>query len=322
MRYKLLLLACLCANLGYAQVSTGSNGITLLSGTTFSFEGLALVPGTDITISNNLLERTATPATSASLNSISRVYTLTSPLSFTGSIAISYLSGELNGNSEAAMQLAYNSAASGGTWTISTGSTQGTAGSFSVSNSFTGINAARFTAFDPSSALPILLEKFEGRATAGGNLLNWSTSLETNVQEIQLERSANSISYTKIAGFASNGSASNYTYLDKDATGIQYYRLKTVDNDGSFEYSHVVRLSNTAQELQLQLSPNPTPGQLKINASITQGQVMLHNAQGQKVLQQNWKQGQMIDVHTLPTGTYVVTLFDGQQRFVGKIMKQ
>lgn len=322
MRYKLLLLACLCANLGYAQVSTGINGITLLSGTTFSFEGLALVPGSDITIANNLLERNATPATSASLNSITRVYTLTNPLTFTGSIAISYLSGELNGNSEAAMQLAYNSQASGGTWTISTGSTQGTAGTFEVSNSFTGINAARFTAFDPSAILPILLEKFEGRATAGGNLLTWSTSMETNVQEIQLERSANSTSYIRIVGFASNGSASTYTYLDKDAAGVQYYRLKTVDNDGSFEYSRVVRLSNSTQELQLQLSPNPTPGQLKITASIGQGQVMLHNAQGQKVLQQNWRQGQLVDVLALPTGTYVVTLFDGQQRFVGKIMKQ
>lgn len=322
MKYKLLLLACLCANLGYAQISTGSSGITVLSGTTFSFDGLALVPGTDLTISNNLLDHTTTPATSASLNSISRVYTLTSPLAFTGSIAIRYLSGELNGNSEAAMQVAYNSQASGGTWTISTGSTQATAGSFEVSNSFTGINVARFTAFDPSSALPILLEKFEGRATAGGNLLTWSTSMETNVQEIQLERSANSTSYTRIAGFASNGSASTYTYLDKDAAGIQYYRLKTIDNDGSFEYSPVVRLNTSAYELALQLSPNPTPGQLKITASIVQGQVMLHNAQGQKVLQQNWKQGQMIDVHALPAGTYVVTLFDGQQRFVGKIVKQ
>ncbi|MDF2385377.1 T9SS type A sorting domain-containing protein [Nostoc ellipsosporum NOK] len=322
MRYLLFLAASLFVKVSAAQLSAGSSGITVLPGTTLSYEGLVLIPGNTLTINSNVLTRTTTPETSGTLNSISRVFTFTSPLTFTGNAEIRYQAGELNGNLESLMQVAYNPAASGGTWTINTGSTQGTAGSFRVSNNFTGINVARFTAFNPTATLPVVLERFDGIITAAGNQLTWTTGLELNVLEIQLERSANGIAYTKIAGFAPLGSSSSYVYTDRGTSGVQYYRLKTVDIDGGFSYSPVVRLSPARQEYKLQLSPNPTPGQLIISSPLAKGQVVVRNAQGQTVLQQSWQQGRVIDIRQLPSGTYMVTLSDGSQSFAGKIVKQ
>lgn len=322
MRYLLCLLAGLFVHVSYGQLSTGTSGLTVLPGTILSYDGLVLTPGTNLTIANNVLTKNSTPETSGTLNSISRVFVFTSPVIFTGDVAVRYQAGELNGNTEALMQVAHNPAISAGSWTISAGSTRGVAGSYVVSNSFSGITVGRVTAFNPSVTLPIVLEKFEGTVTGTGNLLSWITSLETNVQEIQLQRSPDGISYVSIANFAPTGVSSSYSYVDRSATGVQYYRLKTIDIDGSFSYSPVVRLSNDGQEYKLLVSPNPTSAQLIITSPVARGQVVVHNVYGQKILQQSWQQGQVVDVSQLPAGTYMVTLISGQRSFAGKILKQ
>ncbi len=133
-----------------AQISAGSSGMTVKSGTIVSSQGLVLTPSADLTFSNNELNVSSTPVTIGADNSINRLYTLASPITYSGTLGIKYLSGELNGNSEAAMQIATSALVSGTSWTVPYGSNTGAASSYDVSNTFSGATIGRVTAINPS----------------------------------------------------------------------------------------------------------------------------------------------------------------------------
>lgn len=140
--------ATLGVGLGYMY--TGASGLTIQAGTTFSNDGLVLVPSSTLSINSTSLYRTTTAVTSGASTSITRVYNLTTPLTYSGTAQIVYAAGELNGNTESTLQLGYNSLVTGGTWVVTSGSTQGTAGTYTVSNTATALNIAFLSAFSPA----------------------------------------------------------------------------------------------------------------------------------------------------------------------------
>lgn len=95
--------------------------------------------------------------------------------------------------------------------------------------------------------LPITLLDFTGSFKGNNVLLKWSTSAEINSKEFEIEKSSDGITYRKLhnipaAGFSS--SIKNYSYLDIEATELNYYRLKMIDLDGFNKLSDVVIIKN------------------------------------------------------------------------------
>ena len=138
-------------------LSVGSSGFSIKSGTVFSVKGLVLTPSADVTITNNSIRFSGTAITNSSDQSINRVYTFTSPQSsYSGLVGIRYGVGELNGNTESALQIAYNPLSSGGSFVVSSGSNTGGAGSYYVSNTLSSVNLGVVTAlptfFPPPTA--------------------------------------------------------------------------------------------------------------------------------------------------------------------------
>jgi hypothetical protein len=98
--------------------------------------------------------------------------------------------------------------------------------------------------------------------------LQWVTTVESDIRNFLVERSNN-----ETTGFAPidslqavNGGSVTETYNAEDpnpGTGIKFYRLKIVTNDGSFSYSQVVavRIDNSKAPL---LFPNPVRHTLHI----------------------------------------------------------
>jgi hypothetical protein len=75
--------------------------------------------------------------------------------------------------------------------------------------------------------------------------LNWKTVTEVNNLGFDVERSANKSDWTKIAfvqGHQNSTSTISYSYLDKSVnqSGKYFYRLKQIDNNGSFKYSNII----------------------------------------------------------------------------------
>lgn len=102
--------------------------------------------------------------------------------------------------------------------------------------------------------------------------LNWITSSEINSDYFSIERSLDPIGFqspeelgrVKAAGFSSKDAS--YTFYDRDVVlkGVDraYYRLRTVDLDGTYEYSHIVELTiGRNNGFVVRAYPNPVTGQ-------------------------------------------------------------
>lgn len=91
-----------------AQVSTGTPGISILKGTTFYADGLSFKPASDLSLTNLKLERQSIPVSWPDQAGLSRVHSLSRPVSFHGSVAMRYNDNELNGNHPERLRLAYS----------------------------------------------------------------------------------------------------------------------------------------------------------------------------------------------------------------------
>ncbi len=104
---------------------------------------------------------------------------------------------------------------------------------------------ANFKVSGVNSILPAELLSFTASEKNGKSFLQWTTTNEVNFSHFIIERSADSKNYTAIEKL--NTSAKQYrTYDNSPLRGDNYYRLKMIDNDGSFKYSAVVKLNFTS----------------------------------------------------------------------------
>ncbi|MFT7557579.1 MAG: hypothetical protein ACI83D_000244 [Planctomycetota bacterium] len=99
--------------------------------------------------------------------------------------------------------------------------------------------------FDPS-LLPVELGEFSARADQNGGFVEliWSTLSEIKFDFFEVERSTDGERFVTVGssvGSGNNPGGSNYSFRDEQPKdGDNYYRLKIIDIDGSYEYSDVV----------------------------------------------------------------------------------
>ena len=87
--------------------------------------------------------------------------------------------------------------------------------------------------------------------------------------------------FVKIGEVKSNGNIAtqeHYQFIDLEnqKSGVRYYRLKTIDHDGSFSYS-VVRAVMFTHELQWQIFPNPSSGMFNLAYQLSEGETVTGN---------------------------------------------
>ncbi len=135
-----------------------------------------------------------------------------------------------------------------------------------TSNNFVGFNTY-FTLANASGGInPLPVEYISFNATTNNNKVDvtWSTASEDNSDYFMVEKSINGSTFSPIgkvnaAGF-SNAMLS-YLFVDaKPAQGNNYYRLKQVDRNGTFEYS-AVRVVNFKKSA-MNVYPNPVTARI------------------------------------------------------------
>jgi len=129
-------------------------------------------------------------------------------------------------------------------------------------------NVARFTLTN-AAALPLDLLSFTGERRDKVNDLNWTTANEEGFSHFMVERSAGDFSAWEELGAVAGAreeiaSSGSYTFTDASPLTDNYYRLKMVDLDGSFSYSHIVQLGGPASANTLRVFPNPTDGAFSV----------------------------------------------------------
>ena len=94
-----------------------------------------------------------------------------------------------------------------------------------------------------NSPLPITLIDFHGMADKRGITLEWATASEVNSASFVVERSKDGGEFQPIVTVSGQGTVAthtDYSYLDATAFGRNYYRLKSVDFNGSSALSKMI----------------------------------------------------------------------------------
>ncbi len=142
--------------------------------------------------------------------------------------------------------------------------------------------------------LPVVLTALQGTYANGTAKLNWGTQQESNSSYFEVERSNDGTSFSSIGRVSAAGNSSrelSYKFDDiKVNAGMNYYRLKMVDKDGSFAYSNTIVLNVTIRGTSI-TGVYPAPFSNRINVTIAAentGQVMLRlvDNTGKQLIQQ------------------------------------
>jgi hypothetical protein len=299
-----------------AQLSIGSEGISIAAGTTFSAEGLTLIPQGTFQIANNTLQKSTTPVNiGGSVNSIANVVSASSPLSFSGTIRLYYLESELNGNPEAGLKLAYHST---GTWTSSSSSSVNTTDNY-VEETVTSKAFDALTASTYYSILPVSFVSFTARKHENASVfLQWITSSEHQNNHFDVERSSNGINYLNIGTVQASGNSNGATYSFVDVSpvqGLNYYRIRQVDHNGREQVYGARLVNNSRMPGAPVLYPNPVKNGFTVSLSAQPVKPLAYSIQntGGQVVQNGNITGnnQWIAIPQLAPGVYVLKLENG-----------
>ncbi|MEN0048622.1 MAG: T9SS type A sorting domain-containing protein, partial [Bacteroidota bacterium] len=173
------------------------------------------------------------------------------------------------------------------------------------------------TSFSPFSVssditvLPVELLYFYGEKVDDQVRLNWETATELNNDYFEVEWSLNTKTFKSIGQVKGAGTTlekQSYELLHPNpAAGINYYRLKQFDFDGSFEYSDIVAVkfdSNSKDELSV--FPNPSSNTTVSVLTNQTGTLQVFNVAGQLVLEIAELNRSTIDISQLNAGIYFV----------------
>ena len=126
------------------------------------------------------------------------------------------------------------------------------------------------------AVLPVKLLTFNGESTKQGNLIKWLAVSDRFFSHFELQGSNTNVASFKMLGTidpinANTGTGNeiaDYSFLDTNPTLVNYYRLKMIEKDGTFEYSKIISIqqkSNTKISNRFSVFPNPASDLLIIH---------------------------------------------------------
>ena len=178
---------------------------------------------------------------------------------------------------------------------------------------------------DNIQPLPINLNLFEASKQTGMALLNWATNQEITTAKFFIERSADTRIFTTIGSIASFSTLAGSKYNFTDAqplAGINYYRLKIVNRDGSFIYSPIRKLDFSSNADDILIYPYPVIcGNIFISGSADCSAAILFDATG-KTVQNFILQGRnnTISVKNFAKGIYQLKVISANSTYTEKLL--
>lgn len=89
--------------------------------------------------------------------------------------------------------------------------------------------------------LPIYFEYFNAKAENHYNEINWKLSDNQEGAQLILEKSSDGVNFKEIANY-DFVIGKNFTMRDNDISGLSFYRIKSVNLDGSIEVSNALKI--------------------------------------------------------------------------------
>lgn len=171
------------------------------------------------------------------------------------------------------------------------------------------------------AALPLKLTSFTAKANNENVVLEWQTDQEINTKSFEIERGTNGIKFEKIESVKAAGFSNvvkRYQFTDEQPfTGVNYYRIKMIDQDEKFTHSESRKISfNNLSGKAVQYYPVPTNGLLNVafnDAFTSQSRsIRIVNAAGVLVKEINLSANQTpllsIDLSVFSRGIYFIQM--------------
>lgn len=134
----------------------------------------------------------------------------------------------------------------------------------------------------------------EGENLQIGTMLTWSTSFENETSVFIVEKSEDGVDFENVGNVKAAGDSDelkNYNFLDIMAKSPRtFYRLKQVDNDGSFSFTDIVTVNRQFENnfMVARMSAVATQGAFELTIdSFTEGELnySLTSIRGELVLE-------------------------------------
>lgn len=180
-------------------------------------------------------------------------------------------------------------------------------------------------------SLPMQFLSFEGAEKETNVELNWKTANASNTDFFEILRSADGLSFNEI-GRVSNYTPTIFSFTSTDfhpLIGKNYYRLKQVERDGKYSYSKTIVISFPKSTASLQINPNPATDKILVSLlpslEVENSFLLIKNVLGivvQRVSFSSSKGKKIIDISSLPKGTYFVSLILNEYSITKKFVRR
>jgi Secretion system C-terminal sorting domain len=187
--------------------------------------------------------------------------------------------------------------------------------------------------------LPVQLASFT--ATLNNNNiadLKWVTVSEINVSHFVIEKSTDGQNFSDAGMIFAYGNATdktNYSFSDNVSSvqsGVIYYRIRSVDQDGKSQYSEtrIIRISKTTDSnIAIEAYPNPVINELRVsipsswqNKKVVYELFSANGQTAQKVETASSNQTETLNVNNLAPGLYIVRASCNGETAQQKIIKK
>jgi hypothetical protein len=174
-----------------------------------------------------------------------------------------------------------------------------------------------------NSPLPVKFISFDAQTSDdGATVLNWSTSSEINNKGFEIESSNNGKEF-KTIGFVSGAGNSNsvnrYQFQVSESFG-SYYRLKQIDFDGQSNYSEIVSVKGSDDEIKF--SPNPFSDNIQISTKQEINLIEVIDMTGKVIISKNPEANQFnLNTTELLSGIYFIKIYNNENVILKRIIK-
>ncbi len=182
-----------------------------------------------------------------------------------------------------------------------------------------------------NAPLPVELFSFTASKLDEEVDLEWMTASEDKNRGFYIERKNAISDWTQIGFVEGRGTTSDfstYDFMDRSpSTGFNYYRLKQMDFDSSFEYSKIRVVEFESRGNTVSVFPNPTSDvvNIQLDENINEGSLQLFDQLGRLVMQERFGESEYlktISLNQFPEGVYTINIISEDQRFSEKIILQ
>ncbi len=176
-----------------------------------------------------------------------------------------------------------------------------------------------------SIILPIELTSFSILERNNSHIISWGTITETQNADFEIQRSSNAQDWTTLGFITGAGNSSEeiiYEYTDRSPMpGINYYRLRQVDLDGTDAFSEIISVLN-GSSADVSIYLNPTSNRVFVNGmEESLASLNIYNHLGRKAGGVTYNIGGT-DVSFLPPGLYIIEIKSKSNTYYRQFVKE